>query len=64
MGFFTGLFGRTKIKNADREKFFSIIGAADEIQGNSDIKLTGKAGIVMNPAESQYFDRLNSEILP
>ena len=62
MGFFTGLFGRTKIKNADREKFFSIIEAADEIQGSSDIKLMGKAGIVMNPAESQYFDRLNSEI--
>jgi hypothetical protein len=62
LGFFTGLFGRTKIKNADREKFFSIIGAAFDLQGSANIRMLGKAGIVMNPAESQYFDKLNSEI--
>ncbi|MCH8309670.1 MAG: hypothetical protein IIB17_04140 [Chloroflexi bacterium] len=62
MGFFTGLFGRTKIKNADRDTFFAIIGAADELQGNADLRVLGKAGIVMNPAESVYFDRLDSEL--
>ena len=62
MGIFSGLFGRTTIKNADREKFFSIVGAAYEIQGSAKIRKLDKAGIVMNPAESVYFDRLNSEI--
>lgn len=62
MGIFSALFGRTKIKNADRERFFSIIGAAYELQGDTDLRGTDKAGIVMNPAESVYFDNLDSEL--
>lgn len=62
MGIFSGLFGRTQIKNADREEFFSIIGAAYEIQGSANLRVMDRAGIVMNPAESMYFDNLDSEL--
>ncbi len=62
MGIFSAIFGHTKLAKPDREQFFSIIGAAFELQGRNDLRLLGKAGIVMNPAESQYFDNLNSEL--
>ncbi|MDP7534561.1 MAG: hypothetical protein QGI88_12410 [SAR202 cluster bacterium] len=62
MGIFSAIFGHNKPVAPEREKFFSIIGAAFELQGNSDFRLREKAGLVMNPAESQYFDNLNSEL--
>jgi hypothetical protein len=62
LGFFSALFGRTTIKNADRDKFFSIVGASIDFQTSGNLRVLNKAGIVMNPAESDYFNKLNSEI--
>ena len=50
MGILSVLFGRTKLRKGDREKYFSIITAAISLEGRTDIRLTEKAGLVFNPA--------------
>ena len=62
MGIFSAIFGHTKIKAPSREEFFSIVGAASDLQARSDLRVTQKAGLVVNPVESSYFDDLDSEL--
>lgn len=62
MGIWTAIFGHTKPKTPDRERFFSIVGAALSIETRADFRSTRRAGVVVNPVESSYFDNLNSEI--
>ena len=62
MGLLSVLFGRTKLRKPDRERFFSIITAAFSLRGRTDIRPSEKAGIVLNPVESTYFDNMDSEL--
>ena len=62
MGLLGAIFGHTKIRKPDREKFFSIITAAYSLQGRTDLRPMDKAGLVFNPVESTYFDNLDREI--
>ena len=56
------LFGRSKIKKGSREKFFSIVTAEMDLEGRTDLRRTEKAGLVLNPVESQFFENLDTEI--
>ena len=62
MGILSALFGRTRLKKAKREQFFSVITAAVTLSGRTDIRLREKAGLVFNPVESSFFENLESEI--
>ena len=62
MGILSDLFGRTKLRKADREQFFAVITAAVSLEGRTDLRLTDKAGLVFNPVESSFFDNLESEL--
>ena len=62
MGILSALFGRTKLKDPDREGFFSIVNAAFDLRGRTDLRILNEAGLVMNPAESDYFDNLDAEL--
>ncbi len=62
MGILSALFGRTKLKAPDRERFFSIIGAAFDLRGRTDLRIMDRAGIVMNPVESDFFVNLDTEL--
>ena len=62
MGIFSAIFGHTKLRTPDREQFFSIIGAAYNLDAGTEFRPTYRAGVVVNPVESTYFDNLDSEI--
>ena len=62
MGIFSAIFGHTKLRTPDREQFFSIIGAAYNLEARTELRPTYKAGVVVNPVESSYFDNLDSEM--
>lgn len=62
MGIFGVLFGRSKIKKGNPERFFSIITAEMDLAGRTDLRQTEKAGLVFNPVQSQFFDNLDAEI--
>ena len=62
MGIFSAIFGHTKLKTPDREQFFTIIGAAYDLEARTELRPTYKAGVVVNPVESSYFDNLDSEM--
>lgn len=62
MGLLGVLFGRNKLRKADREQFFSVITASVSLAGRTDLRLTDKAGIVFNPVESRFFENLDSEL--
>ena len=63
MGLLSVLFGGNKLKKPDRDRFFSAITVADQLQGRLDLTPSDKAGIVFNPVESSFFDNLNVEIM-
>jgi hypothetical protein len=56
------LFGRNKLRKADREQFFSIVTAAVSLRGRTDLRPSDRAGIVFNPVESQFFEELEAEL--
>lgn len=62
MGLLSVLFGRQKLRQANRDAYFSIITAADSLHGHSDLLTIEKAGLVFNPVESTFFENLSSEI--
>ena len=62
MGLLGALFGRTKLRKPSRERFFSVITAEVSLRGRSDLRPSGKAGIVFNPVESTFFDSLDTEL--
>ncbi len=62
MGLLSTLFGRSKLKPPDRERFFSIVTAADSLRGRTDVRTSDRAGIVFNPVESTFFDNLDTEL--
>ena len=62
MGLLSVLFGRSKLRKPDRERFFSIVTAAFSLRGRTDLRVSEKAGIVFNPSESSFFDNLDSEV--
>ena len=62
MGILSTLFGRSKLRKPNRERFFSIITAAVSLEGRTDIRPGEKAGIVFNPVESTFFQNLDSEL--
>jgi hypothetical protein len=62
LGIFSAIFGHTKLTTPDREQFFSIIGAAYNLEARAELRPTYKAGVVVNPVESTYFENLDSEM--
>ena len=62
MGLLGALFGRSKLRKPDRERFFSIVTAAISVSDYADLRLTDFAGIVFNPVESSFFDSLDTEL--
>lgn len=62
MGLLSTLFGRTKIKKPNRERFFSVIAAELTLSARIDLHSTHKAGIVFNPVESSFFQNLETEL--
>ena len=60
MGIFAAIFGHTKLQAPSREEFFSIVGAAHDLESKTDLRPTQKAGLVVNPVESSYFDNLDA----
>ena len=62
MGLLGVLFGRNKLRKADREQFFSIVTAAVSLSGKMDLRPSERAGIVFNPVESQFFEELDTEL--
>ena len=63
MGLFSVLFGRTTVRKPNRERYFSIITAADQLRDRSEIRTYEKSGIIFNPVESTFFENLDSEIM-
>ena len=64
LGIFNAIFGHSKLKPPSEEEFLSIIGAELRIESASDLRSTRMAGLVVNPAESPYFDNLGSKLRP
>ena len=62
MGLLGVLFGRSKLRKPNRERFFSITTAEVSLRGRGDIRPTKHAGLVFNPVESSFFDNLESEL--
>ena len=62
MGLLSVLFGRSKLRKPNRERFFSVVTAAFSLKGRTDLRLSEEAGIVFNPVESTFFDNLDSEL--
>lgn len=62
MGLLSVLLGRSKLRKANREQFFSIITASVSLSGRTDLRPLEKAGIVFNPVDSRFFDELDSEL--
>ena len=62
MGILRVLFGRNKLKQPDRERFFAVATAADSLAGRTDVSLSGQAGLVFNPVDSGFFQSLDGEI--
>ena len=62
MGLWSILFGRTTVIKPNRERFFTVIAAADALQARADIRPGAQAGIVFNPVESTFFENLGSEL--
>lgn len=62
MGLLSVLFGRSKLKKPNRERFFAVVTTALEIQDRTDLVPTGQAGLVFNPVESTFFQELDGEI--
>ena len=62
MGILSALFDRTRLKDPDREGFFSIVSAAFDSRRRTDLRILIKVRLVMNPAESDYFDNLDAEL--
>ena len=62
MGLLSVLFGRSKLRKPNRERFFSIVTAAFSLSGRTDLRPSEKAGIVFNPVESTFFDNLDGEM--
>ena len=62
MGLLSVLFGRGKLRKANREQLFSVITAAGSLLGRTDLRLTDKAGIVFNPVDSSFFANLDAEL--
>ena len=62
MGLLSVLLGRGKLRKPDREKYFSIVTAADSLRGRTDIRPSEKTGLVFNPVESTFFSNLESEL--
>ena len=62
MGFLGALFGRSKLRKPDRERFFSIATAAVSVSDYPDLSLTDFAGVVFNPVESSFFENLDAEL--
>lgn len=62
MGIFSALFGRSKLRKPNREKFFSIVSAGMSLEGRTDIRVLHKAGIVFNPVETGFFHNLDSDV--
>ncbi|MDP7579024.1 MAG: hypothetical protein QGF12_05755 [SAR202 cluster bacterium] len=62
MGLLSNLFSRHRLKQVNRDAYFSIATAADSFGAYSDLGPTGKAGLVFNPVESTFFENLNSEV--
>ena len=62
MGLLSVLFGRSKLKKPNRERFFHAVAAEVALNNRIELAPTQKAGIVFNPVESSFFDDLNSEI--
>ena len=62
MGLLGVLFGRTRLRKPNRERYFAITTAAESLRGRSDLRPTEKAGLVFNPVESTFFDNLESEL--
>ena len=64
MGIFNAIFGHSKLKPPSEEVFLSIVGAEMRIESAADLRSTRMAGIVVNPAETPYFDNLASKLRP
>ena len=62
MGLLSVLFGRNRLRKADREQYFSIVTASVSLAGRTDLHVTDNAGIVFNPVESSFFANLDSEL--
>ena len=62
MGLLSTLFGRSKLRKPNRERFFSIVTAAFSLEGRTDLRPSERAGIVFNPVESAFFGNLDSEL--
>jgi len=62
VGIFDTLFGRSKLKKPQRERFFSIITAELSLSGRTDLRGTNKAGVVFSPVESSFFENMDTEI--
>ncbi len=62
MGILSVLFGRNKLRKPNREKFFTVITAAESLRGRTDLVPTQKAGIVFRPVESTFFENLDKEL--
>ena len=62
MGLLSALFGRSKLKKPNRERFFAVITTAVDLQGRTDLVPTGQAGLVFNPVEASFFKELDREI--
>lgn len=62
MGFLDALLGRDKLRKPTRDQYFAVVTAGVSLQGRSDIRLTDRAGLVFNPVETSFFDKLEQEI--
>ena len=64
MGIFNAIFGHSKLKPPSEEEFLSIVAAQTSVEAAADLRSTRMAGIVVNPAESPYFDNLDIKLRP
>ncbi len=62
MGIFSSIFGHAEVRAPTKEDFFSIIGAARVLETRSELRLTRMAGLLVNPVEASYFDKLDAEL--
>jgi hypothetical protein len=62
LGLFSVLFGASKLRKPNRDKYFAIVTAADSLRERSDIGPAESAGLVFNPVESTFFENLDSEL--
>lgn len=62
MGFLGGLFGGQGPQKARKGRFLTAVDTIEALKSKADLRPTGKAGVVFNPSDKKFFEKLANEL--